>query len=201
MQKQTVILFHEDLELSSLYESRLKKSNIPLEINAYENRSEGTLHSSGGRVVVLETDKENSHREVLSQTLKSDLMKTLILIGSSRVLKKTLHHIDGLSHSLQQEGTPAEEVKNQSAKKEMYIEDFLESKLTAFIKKSYPSNKKSHLYATLLQEFERPLITLALKETNGNQVQAAEILGLNRNTLRKKILALKIAVKSLKKSL
>jgi two-component system nitrogen regulation response regulator GlnG len=39
----------------------------------------------------------------------------------------------------------------------------------------------------VLQEVERPLIQLTLSATRGNQVRAAEILGLNRNTLRKKI--------------
>jgi two-component system nitrogen regulation response regulator GlnG len=43
------------------------------------------------------------------------------------------------------------------------------------------------LYDRVLQEVERPLIQLTLSATRGNQVRAAEILGLNRNTLRKKI--------------
>ena len=34
---------------------------------------------------------------------------------------------------------------------------------------------------------EKPLVVIVLKETNGNQTQAANILGINRNTLRKKI--------------
>ncbi|HLI65538.1 MAG TPA: sigma 54-interacting transcriptional regulator [Caulobacteraceae bacterium] len=43
------------------------------------------------------------------------------------------------------------------------------------------------LYDRVLHEVERPLIQLTLGATRGNQVRAAEILGLNRNTLRKKI--------------
>ncbi|HCX14963.1 MAG TPA: nitrogen regulation protein NR(I), partial [Rhodospirillaceae bacterium] len=43
------------------------------------------------------------------------------------------------------------------------------------------------LYDRVLRELERPLISLTLSATRGNQVKAAEILGLNRNTLRKKI--------------
>ena len=34
---------------------------------------------------------------------------------------------------------------------------------------------------------EKPLVEIVLKETNGNQTKAANILGINRNTLRKKI--------------
>ncbi len=50
------------------------------------------------------------------------------------------------------------------------------------------------LYARVLREVERPLITRALSATRGNQIKAAEFLGLNRNTLRKKIRELDIEV-------
>jgi two-component system nitrogen regulation response regulator GlnG len=43
------------------------------------------------------------------------------------------------------------------------------------------------LYHRLLRELEAPLIAATLASTRGNQIKAAEVLGLNRNTLRKKI--------------
>jgi two-component system, NtrC family, nitrogen regulation response regulator GlnG len=43
------------------------------------------------------------------------------------------------------------------------------------------------LYDRVLREIERPLIQLSLSATRGNQLKAAQLLGLNRNTLRKKI--------------
>ncbi len=43
------------------------------------------------------------------------------------------------------------------------------------------------LYDRVLREIERPLISLSLAATRGNQIKAAEVLGLNRNTLRKKL--------------
>jgi two-component system nitrogen regulation response regulator GlnG len=46
------------------------------------------------------------------------------------------------------------------------------------------------LYDRLLLEVERPLIAQTLRATRGNQIKAAAILGINRNTLRKKIQAL-----------
>lgn len=50
------------------------------------------------------------------------------------------------------------------------------------------------LYQRILREIERPLIQKVLQVTNGNQVKASEMLGLNRNTLRKKIKELEISV-------
>ena len=50
------------------------------------------------------------------------------------------------------------------------------------------------LYQRVLRGVERPLITLTLQATKGNQIRAAEVLGLNRNTLRKKIRELNIPV-------
>jgi len=43
------------------------------------------------------------------------------------------------------------------------------------------------LYDRVVQEVERPLLSICLAATRGNQIKAAHLLGLNRNTLRKKI--------------
>lgn len=50
------------------------------------------------------------------------------------------------------------------------------------------------LYRRILRQVEMPLITAALAATRGNQIRAAELLGLNRNTLREKIQSLDIQV-------
>jgi two-component system nitrogen regulation response regulator GlnG len=50
------------------------------------------------------------------------------------------------------------------------------------------------LYHRILREFEAPLISVSLNATRGNQIKAAEMLGLNRNTLRKKIRDLELPV-------
>ncbi|WP_026986313.1 nitrogen regulation protein NR(I) [Fodinicurvata fenggangensis] len=52
----------------------------------------------------------------------------------------------------------------------------------------------SGLYDRVLREIERPLIELTLEATRGNQIKAAKVLGLNRNTLRKKINDLEIDI-------
>jgi two-component system nitrogen regulation response regulator GlnG len=50
------------------------------------------------------------------------------------------------------------------------------------------------LHSRVVREVERPLIELSLAATGGNQIKAAKMLGLNRNTLRKKIRELDIRV-------
>ncbi len=45
----------------------------------------------------------------------------------------------------------------------------------------------TNLHRTIVAEVERPLIAMTLDATGGNQLKSAQILGLNRNTLRKKI--------------
>lgn len=50
------------------------------------------------------------------------------------------------------------------------------------------------LFDRVIREVERPMIMLTLEATRGNQIRAAEVLGLNRNTLRKKIRELNIPV-------
>ena len=50
------------------------------------------------------------------------------------------------------------------------------------------------LYDHVLQQVERPLLVAALTATGGNQLRAAALLGLNRNTLRKKIRELGVEV-------
>jgi two-component system nitrogen regulation response regulator GlnG len=50
------------------------------------------------------------------------------------------------------------------------------------------------LYDRIIQDVERPLLTAALTATRGNQIRAAELLGLNRNTLRARIKQLDLQV-------
>jgi Fis family transcriptional regulator len=48
--------------------------------------------------------------------------------------------------------------------------------------------KPHALHELVLQAVERPLLKFAMQRTSGNQSAAAELLGINRNTLRKKLI-------------
>ena len=48
-------------------------------------------------------------------------------------------------------------------------------------------NKQGSVYKYVLEVIEKPLIEHALERTFGNQLKAAKILGINRNTIRTKI--------------
>lgn len=74
------------------------------------------------------------------------------------------------------------------------LEEIIESKLGEFVK-GMRNGSARNLHPMLISAVERPLIAHALKETNGNQIQAAHLLGMNRNTLRKKIAEFRIPVK------
>ena len=54
--------------------------------------------------------------------------------------------------------------------------------------------KKGVLYKSILEAVEKPLIEDVLERTEGNQLKAADILGINRNTIRTKIKKLSIDV-------
>lgn len=66
------------------------------------------------------------------------------------------------------------------------MRDFLEGKLNGFLKQM-KKLESSNLYDTVTVEVEKALFAIVLKETGGNQVKAAKLLGINRNTLAKKL--------------
>ena len=69
---------------------------------------------------------------------------------------------------------------------QLSFEEMVRTKIHALLQRmeGYPFEG---LYEEVISRVERPLIELVLERTGNNQVRAAEILGMNRNTLRKKI--------------
>jgi two-component system, NtrC family, nitrogen regulation response regulator GlnG len=82
---------------------------------------------------------------------------------------------------------------------DMPLNAFMENYLAKHFAKYGDALPPNGLYDRILEDVEGPLVSAALAATRGNQIRAAELLGVNRNTLRKKIKDLDIrVVKSLR---
>lgn len=78
--------------------------------------------------------------------------------------------------------------KNKKQSLKSYLEDFFDE----FYSSIGESEENLNLYDKFINEFEKPIIIKTLKFCNGNQMKASKILGLNRNTLRSKMLKYKV---------
>ena len=83
---------------------------------------------------------------------------------------------------------------NQESVSGKSLSESLEMHLTRYFSDHKDGLPPNGLYNRVLREVEEPLIRQSLAATNGNQIRAADLLGLNRNTLRKKIRDLDIDV-------
>lgn len=70
---------------------------------------------------------------------------------------------------------------------EVGLAALVEKQLARYINADRQVLPMSGLYARIINEVERPLLRLVLGLVDGNKLQAAQILGLNRNTLLKKL--------------
>ena len=77
---------------------------------------------------------------------------------------------------------------------ELSLEEVVRRKLKSYFQQSSPLSL-TDLHTSIVGQVEKPLIELILEYTGGNQLKAAELLGINRNTLRKKLTELKITAK------
>jgi two-component system nitrogen regulation response regulator GlnG len=113
-----------------------------------------------------------------------NLVRRLTVLYSDDVI-----HADVIASELA-DGAPVAPVRDEADGLGATVESHLQQYFAAH-NGSLPA---SGLYDRVLREIERPLISLTLAATRGNQIKAARILGINRNTLRKKIRDLDIEV-------
>ncbi|TNF56961.1 hypothetical protein EP227_00095 [bacterium] len=71
---------------------------------------------------------------------------------------------------------------------------FIEERLKGLMR-NIKNLEKFNLYDTVIPEVEKSLILMVMRETRGNQIRAAKLLGINRNTLRSKIKKYRIKTK------
>jgi two-component system nitrogen regulation response regulator GlnG len=83
------------------------------------------------------------------------------------------------------------EESEQSAPSMPLVTEKLSASVEAHVKRYFDLHGDAlpppGLYNRILREVELPLLALSLSATRGNQIKTAELLGINRNTLRKKI--------------
>jgi two-component system, NtrC family, nitrogen regulation response regulator GlnG len=113
-----------------------------------------------------------------------NLIRRLAALYSQEVIGLDIIEAELAETAPNSNGEPANEGLSGAA--ERHLRDYF-----AAHKGSLPP---SGLYDRVLREIERPLIQLTLGATRGNQLKAAQLLGLNRNTLRKKIRELDIDI-------
>lgn len=71
--------------------------------------------------------------------------------------------------------------------KEKSINDFLSAHLREYFRIHNGDMPESGLYSLIMSEVEKTLLSETMKYTNKTQAKAAKILGISRNTLRKKL--------------
>jgi two-component system nitrogen regulation response regulator GlnG len=89
---------------------------------------------------------------------------------------------------------PALPVNSDEPRPDESLSAAVERHLTSYFSGFDDGLPPAGLYHRVLREIEYPLLTAALAATRGNQIRAADLLGVNRNTLRKKIRDLDIQV-------
>ncbi|MFH1262887.1 MAG: helix-turn-helix domain-containing protein, partial [Pseudomonadota bacterium] len=105
--------------------------------------------------------------------LEGVLFASSVLAGSTRISVRSLAPF--LSR-------PDQAIEGE----EQALEGLIEERLGALFRKFGVEHLKD-LHPMVLERVERPLFTLVLRQTSGNQVRAAQVLGINRNTLRRKM--------------
>ncbi len=173
--------------------SRAQDPEIQQTITVLEDQSslQDTLRSKKLTGVILDESGQQYFSALSDLNGELNLSNTFIYAGPLSAWK-TLNQIP----QVMGEPTGSE---NGLDPKDVNLASYVEKKIGDFVRAMNVGSGKN-LYPTLMRAVERPLIELALRETRGNQIKAARLLGLNRNTLRKKITEFQISVQELKRA-
>ena len=120
--------------------------------------------------------------------LENFIRRLVVLIPSNKITNTDV--IKNLSKT----NTLITESNSNIGLEKMSLSMSVEQHLKKFFKLHKGKLPSAGLYSRIINEVERPLISICLNATKGNQIRASKLLGLNRNTLRKKIKELKIKV-------
>ena len=177
----SILLLSGDPEIQTQFRQAFKDASMTTAKDATTLPREVARRSFDAVIVESKGDAQSGSIGISHHV---DPSRTLLITGSKPVLRRASKFMQSIARAKTAAGAAAP----------LSLEDYVEWKMGDFVK-GMRNGSGRNLHPMLISAIERPLITKALQETKGNQIQAAELLGLNRNTLRKKIHDLHIPVK------
>lgn len=177
----SILLLSGDSEIQTQFRQAFKDASMTTAKDAATLPREAARRSFDAIIVESKPGMQNGSTGLPHHV---DPSRTLLITGSKPVLRRASKFMQSIARAKTTAGAAAP----------LSLEDYVEWKMGDFVK-GMRNGSGRNLHPMLISAIERPLITKALQETKGNQIQAAELLGLNRNTLRKKIHDLHIPVK------
>lgn len=153
-------------------------------------------------LIVAETPTEWEKDGNRIQRLLERSATGCMVIAPAPLLQRTAPAIQALGHAICAElshhaGADGESIASEADKSSNgdFLQGYVQRKLLKFVR-AYSESGGRDLYGFMMKEFERPLLEFALAQTSGNQRRAADLLGMSRNTLRKRMQLCGLAQKS-----
>ena len=167
---------------------RLRLSDLNKLVHYFLNKSykEGLSKKNISEEAINELKKYKWPGNI--RELENFIRRLVVLTTSNKIT-----HSD-IIKNLSKTNTMITESNSNNGLEKISLSMSVEQHLKNFFKLHKDKLPSSGLYLRIINEVERPLISICLNATKGNQIKASKLLGLNRNTLRKKIKELKIKV-------
>ena len=149
--------------------------------------------------------KEKNESQLSIDELSLNFLKTYHWPGNIQELRNL---IERLSLSLSSDKITISDVQDQLKNsfeinendENLTLENLIEKRINKLLSSFNNKSINMNIYDEFIRTLEKPLIENILNYTRGNQIKASSILGLNRNTLRKKISELGVTVRKVRKN-
>ncbi|MFZ5861574.1 MAG: helix-turn-helix domain-containing protein [Nitrospirota bacterium] len=144
-------------------------------------------------LIVAETPNEWDKDGARIQRLLDRRPTGCMILAPAPLLQRTIPAIHALGRALCADpqlqsghGPETAATEAEPAADGDFLHGHVQRRLLRFVK-AYSESGGRDLYGFVMKEFERPLLEFALAQTRGNQRKAADLLGMSRNTLRKRM--------------
>jgi len=162
---------------------------VPVELPPLRDRRED-IDALASHFLQLATTEGLPHRQIDAEALA--LLKEHEWPGNVRELRNMLYRLALLARDdVIDQATVRDVLGTVETATQSNNGGAIEDALLDWIKGVAPPS--GSVYHAAQAAFEKPLLEWALGQTNGNQLRAAKLLGINRNTLRKRIVELEIS--------